>query len=140
MAKTQSSAVLYRLSAAEDKRKELFSSLGDLDKCDVQRNHVLVAIYIGGQYYPGTKVLRSDAAIKEDIWQATAGLVVSLGPTAFTMSDNITKDPDAPVIGDWVTFVPGEGRRIQIRGVNCRVFLDENITMTVADPECITHT
>ena len=139
MAKTQSSAVLYRLSAAEDKRKELFSSLGDLGEFGVQRNHVLVAIYIGGQYFPGTTILRSDTNIQEDIWQATSGLIVKLGPSAFTMSDNKTKDPDAPVVGDWVTFIPGEGRRIQIRGVNCRVFLDENITMKVADPECITQ-
>jgi hypothetical protein len=131
-------AVLRQLSEATDKRKEIFKALGSLAGISVQRNLVLVAVYIGDKYIPGTKLLRSDQNLKEDVWQATAGLIVKMGPTAFTLSDNKTHDIDAPVVGDWVTFVPGEGRRIQINGVDLRIFVDDNITMTISDPSTIT--
>ena len=131
-------AVLHLISEAKDKRKEIFKLLGNLGGINVQRNLILVAVYIGDKYIPGTKLLRSDANIKEDVWQGTAGLIVKMGPTAFTLSDNKTHDPDAPVVGNWVTFTPGEGRRIQINGVDLRVFVDENVTMTIADPAVIT--
>ncbi len=130
-----SPAVLERLSEAADKkssRETLLEMLGDLSEFKVLKNYILVALYVGGQYVPGTKIIRSDNNRREDIFQGMAGLVLKIGPTAF---DDVSKVS----IGDWVTFSPGDGKRIQIRGVDCRVFHEDNLQMVIPNPDQITH-
>ena len=132
--------VLEKLSkAADDKtsKETLLEMLGDLSGFELLMNQLLVAIYVGGQYIPGTKILQSSQQLKEYIWQGTAGLVVKKGPIAFD-PDGMPKGSRVD-IGEWVVFQPGDGKRIQIRGVDCRVFTDENIWMKTKNPEVITH-
>lgn len=128
-------AVLEKLSEAEtldDKIQYYKDTLGDLSGVRVLFNQILVAVYVGGKYIPGTRILRSHGNIKEDIFQSVSGLVIKMGSAAF--------DKYSPVeVGDWVTFTPGDGKRIQINGIDCRVIEDTRILMVIDDPEIITH-
>lgn len=131
---------LEKLARASDPKEALVSEVGDLSKIEIMSNRVLVAIYIAPEKTKGG-ILRATQTIAEDIFQGTVGLVLKKGGMAF-------KDDDASKtyfhgqdvkLGQWVVFRPGDAKRIQINGVDCRFVEDIMIDMIVDDPECITH-
>lgn len=137
-------ATLTKLSEIEDiddKRTAFLKQLGKLDGWGPTKNYVLVAVYIGDKYIPGSKLLRADSNLKEDIYQGTAGLLLKCGPTAFKekIDGKLVDEPGRPHVGDWVTFVSGEGKRIQINGIDCRYFVEDAILGTTPDPRVITY-
>lgn len=128
--------------APEDKKKEvIFREIGDLSKYRLMSGRVLVAIYFGGDRHEGTSILRSDDSLKEDRWQSSVGLVIKKGPLAFRDDEatNTRFYGQDIEIGEWVIYNPGDGRRVQINGVDCRVFEDAVLTMTTEEPWAITH-
>jgi co-chaperonin GroES (HSP10) len=133
-------AMLEKLSRAPNSKVALITALGDMAKIELLSNRVLVAIYIAPEKTKGG-LLRATQTIKEDVWQGAVGLVIKKGGMAF-------KDDDASKTyfhgqdvsyGDWVSFVPGDGKRVQINGVDCRIVEDIMISMILPDPELITH-
>ena len=133
-------AVLERLSQAKDQRKEILAAIGDLSKIELLGNRVLVGIYIEPEKTSGGIIL-STGTIKESVWQGTVGLVLKKGPQAFVDEpETKTYFHDQNVnVGDWVVFRPGDAKRIQINGIDCRMVEDTLIDMIVDDPNCITH-
>lgn len=126
------------------KKKEYLKQLGDLTEWGPTKNWVMVAVFIGSKYIPGiiVQLERSDESLKEDIYQGGAGLLLKCGPTAFKEKDatgKLVDEPERPHVGDWVTFVPGEGRRIQINGIDCRYFVEDAILGRTPDPQMITY-
>lgn len=133
-----SAALLERLSEAKDTRKALLGEVGDLSGVDIFSAKVLVAIYIGPSKMK-SGLYRPPSQLKEDVYQGAVGLVLKKGPMAFK-DDGETKFHGQDVaVGDWVTFVPGEGKRIQISEVDCRMLDDTSILMRIKDPTIITH-
>lgn len=133
-------AMLERLAQAKDPKDGLLSALGDLSGIDLLANRLLVAIYIAPEKTKGG-LYRATQSIKEDVFQGSVGLVVKKGAMCF-QDDDASKtyfhgeDVD---IGEWVVFRPGDGKRVQINGVDCRFIEDIQIDMRIADPEIITH-
>ena len=128
----------------EKKKKEYHKQLGDLAEWGITKNYVLVAVFIASKYIPGiiVQLERSDDSLKEDIYQGGSGLLLKCGPTAFKEKDAngiLVDEPERPNVNDWVTFVPGEGRRIQINGIDCRYFIEDAILGTTPDPQKITY-
>lgn len=133
-------ATLEKLARAVDPKVALTVEVGDLSSVQIMSNRVLVAIYIAPEKTKGG-IIRASQTIAEDIFQGCVGLVLKKGGMAF-------KDDDASKtyfhgqdvsIGDWVVFRPGDARRVQINGVDCRFVEDIMIDMVIADPELITH-
>lgn len=135
-------AEVYKFAQSKDPKAEMLKAIGDLSKIDVAGARVLVWPYVrslikvinGFELVTGT-----DKTAKEDIYQGAVGYVLKVGPLAFKNDDErdfagFSADP-----GDWVTFSPSEGKRVQIDGVDCRLFEDALILMKVADPDIITH-
>ncbi|MCA6108110.1 co-chaperone GroES family protein [Bradyrhizobium cenepequi] len=131
-------ATIDRLAGAEDQRAEILASVGDLSNVEVLHNKVLVAIYIEPRKTAGGIIL-SDSTIKESIWQGTVGLVLKKGKTAFKDDANTDFHGQDVKPGEWVVFRPGDARRVQIRGVDCRMVEDSLLDMVVADPSVVTH-
>lgn len=132
-------AVLERLSQAEDPKAALFKELGDISGLqELMGARVLVALYVGPEKTKGG-LYRPTSQIKEDIWQSCVGLVIKKGPLAFKDDDKNKFYGQDPKIGDWVTFRPGDGKRIQIKDVDCRSIEDTLIDMVIDDPALITH-
>lgn len=133
-------ATLERLSQSKDQRKELEQSVGDLSKIEVFGNKVLLGIYIEPEKTSGGIILTTKTK-EESVWQGSVGLVLKKGPLAFK------DEPESATYfhgqgvkpGDWVVFRPGDARRVQINGVNCRMVEDTLIDMVVEDPNCVTH-
>jgi co-chaperonin GroES (HSP10) len=133
-------AMLERLSQAKDPKDGLLSALGDLSEIDLIGNRLLVAIYIAPEKTKGG-LFRATQSIKEDVFQGSVGLVVKKGALCF-QDDEASKTyfhGENVEIGEWVVFRPGDGKRVQINGVDCRFIEDIQIDMRIADPEIITH-
>lgn len=122
-------------------KKEIFDAIGDLSKLDrLFSARILIAIYIQPRKTKGGIIL-TDKELMEDVWQGTVGLVLKKGPRAFVDDEDAgSKFYGQNVeIGDWVTFRPGDGKRTQINGVNCRIMEDTQIDGVTTDPTLITH-
>jgi co-chaperonin GroES (HSP10) len=129
-----------RLSRAGDQKAELMAAVGDLSNVELLNNKVLVGIYIEPETTKGGIIL-SAGRVKESVWQGTVGLVLKKGNTAFkdepeTGTHFHGQDVE---VGDWVVFRPGDARRVQIKGVDCRLVEDTLIDMVISSPEVITH-
>lgn len=131
------------LSKATDTEKAAVTlrELGDLSKVELLSGRVLIAIHIAGETYAGSTLLRTDTQTKEDVWQGSVGLVVKLGNLAFKddAATNTYFHNQSVKVGDWVMFRPGDGKRCQINGVDCRIIEDALIDMVLADPTVVTH-
>lgn len=133
-------AEIYKLADAADPKAEMLSKLGSLDKIQIGGARVLLWTYIRPRKTTGGIIL-TDKEVKEDLWQGTVGHVLKCGPFAFQ------DDPAAGIkfggfqakVGDWVTFSPGDAKRVQINGIDCRLIEDSLIQMVVPDPAAITH-
>lgn len=133
-------ATLERLSQAKDAKSALKKEVGDISKIGIMGNRVLVAIYIAPERTKGG-LIRAVQTIKEDVWQGTVGLVLKKGEQAFRDDAGTSTyfHGESVSVGDWVVFRPGDARRIQINGVDCRFVEDTLIDMVIDDPELITH-
>jgi hypothetical protein len=133
-------AVLEELANAADPKKALMAKVGDLSGVSLMANRLLVAIYVAPEKTKGG-IIRTTGSLKEDIWQGSVGLVLKKGPAAFEDDPRVNiyfYGQDANV-GDWVAFRPGDARRVQINGVDCRYIEDALIDMIVESPEVVTH-
>lgn len=131
---------LTKLSQAANPKVALLTGVGDLSTTEIMGNRVLVAIYIAPEKTKGG-IFRATDTVKEDVYQGTVGLVLKLGASAF-VDESETKTffhDQKATVGDWVVLTPGDGRRTQIRGIDCRVVEDTLIQMIVQEPDLITH-
>lgn len=131
-------AMLERLAEYKDQKDGLLKEVGNLDGITPFGNRVLVAIYVAPARMK-SGLYRTSGQLKEDIYQGTVGLVVRKGPTAFVDDAKTAFNGDKADIGDWVMFRPGDGKRIQFNGVDCRWIEDLDIDGKIEDPELITY-
>lgn len=133
-------SAFLKLSRATDQRQEFAQRVGDLSKIDLMANRVLVGIYIEPEKTSGG-IIMPEKTVKESVWQGSVGLVLKKGPTAFVdePETNTYFHGQDVEVGQWVVFHPGDARRVQINGVDCRMVEDTTISMAVEDPNVITH-
>jgi len=127
----------------EDPRTEILNKVGSLDGVEVFGSDVLVALYIRPQKTKSGIIL-ADSTREEDRWQGKAGLILKLGPTAYT-DDEGNKFRDISE-GDWVVFRPSDGWAVTLNSsanlaskdaVACRVVNDIHIRMRISTPDAI---
>ena len=109
----------------------------DFEKFDDYKpltNEVVVAIYEEPERTRGGIVL-TDKRRAESEYQGKAGLVIKLGPMAY--KDDKWFKSDVPKVGDWVAIWPSDGRRMDIHGVQCRVFKDTVMAIIIPHPESV---
>lgn len=133
-------AELYKFSESANPVMEMLAKIGDLSKVKIGGGRVLVWTYIRPAKTAGGIYL-TDTQKKEDVWQGTVGYVLKRGPLAFKddPAANINFAGFEAKEGDWVQYIPGDGKRIQINGIDCRVMEDTQIAMILPDPDLITH-
>lgn len=133
-------AQVYKLADSDNPTMDMLRQIGDLEKVQLAGGRVLLWTYIQPRKTKGGIIL-TDREVKEDLWQGTVGYVLKRGPLAFKddPESNINFGGFDPQVGQWVTFTPGEGKRRQINGIDCRVIEDSLIDMIVPQPDIITH-
>lgn len=131
-------AKLWKISEAKDPKRAIIDAIGDISKVSLFSGRVLVGIYIASEKTAGG-IIRPGANVKEDVYQGQVGLVLKKGSMAFKDDDTNKFHGQDVQVGDWVTFRPGDAKRIQINGVDCRIVEDVTIDMVVDSPEIVTH-
>jgi co-chaperonin GroES (HSP10) len=120
-------------------KKEIFDAIGDLSKLDrLFSARVLVATYIPPRKSKGG-IIFTDKELQESVYQGAVGLVVAKGPRAFKDDASNEFHMQDVAIGEWVVFRPGDSKRVQVNGVNCRIVDDTQIDMVVTEPDFVTH-
>ncbi len=120
-------------------KKEIFDAIGDLSKLDrLFSARVMVATYIPPRKSKGG-ILFTDSELQEAVFQGAVGLVIQKGPRAFKDDASNEFHGQTVEVGEWVVFRPGDSKRVQVNGVNCRIVDDTQIDMVVTEPDWITH-
>ncbi len=138
-------------TANHDPREALLRSAGPLTDYEVFHNLVLVATYIRPPlmmkdvHGKPVEFHYTDKTLAEDRFQGKIGLVLKVGPTAFT--DGGGKWYGGVVVepGDWVMYRPSDGIELFIKdhagqtndGLPCRLLSDDVILGRVTGPALI---
>jgi co-chaperonin GroES (HSP10) len=131
-------AKLLEIASATDPRKAIMKAIGDMSKVELFSGRVLLGIYIAPEKTAGG-IIRPNANVKEDVYQGQVGLVLKKGAMAFKDDETNKFHGQDVQVGDWVAYRPGDGKRIQINGVDCRIVEDVLLDMVIDDPAIITH-
>lgn len=119
-----------------DPRKELMDKFGPIaEHATVLSGKVLVAIYQRPEKTAGG-ILRPDKNREEDRWQGKIGLVLKIGPVAFTEDETHKWGGVTPKVGDWVQFRVGDTFGFSTQpNVNLpdMRYIDENLIMAIWD-------
>ena len=119
----------------EQVKKEIIESFGGaLDEVDVFKALVLVAIFQRDKVARNSKILTATMTKKEDIYQGRVGLVLKVGPKAFQNDKDVDFGGKMVEAGDWAFYVPANGTRMMVNGVECRLIEDVHIDGKVIDP------
>jgi co-chaperonin GroES (HSP10) len=129
-------SVIEKFSQANDPKKVILETIGDLSGRTPMFNTVLVAIFIRPEKTKGG-IIRPVENLTEDVYQSKVGLVLKLGKKAFQDDDYNKFDGEKANVGDWVVFKIGDSWQVQINGVPCRLIEDANIKMVVTDPTSV---
>ena len=101
-------------------------------------NRVLLAVYISPEDLGTTgKLVKTDEAIAEDIWQSKVGLIIAKGPAAFVSDTNTFFYDQTIEEGEWVTAAVNNCKQLEINGMPCRIVEDRFIEAKFFDPRVV---
>lgn len=119
----------------EEEKKTIMESFhGALDHVDLFKAQVLVVIFQREKLGRNSKILTAEKTKKEDVYQGRVGLVVKIGPLAFTDSTDVQFGGKRVDPGDWCFYIPANGTRLMVNGVECRIIEDVHVDGKVIDP------
>lgn len=122
---------------AADPKFEIFRdvnpTIGDIDPMGAE---VLCAIYIRPQRTKSGIIL-TEKTQEEDIWQSKIGLILKMGPLAFTEDATHQWGDVRPGVGDWVAFRVGDTFMFILGERYCRLVQDVNIKAIVKRPDIV---
>lgn len=112
--------------------------MDELDRTQLIAGRVLIAKFIRKNI---GRIITSSQTQKEDGFQGKVGLVLKLGPLAFTNDDNHNWHGQCPKVGDWVLFFYGDGHDFDysVAGshdrVPCKVITEADVQMILTRPD-----
>lgn len=122
---------------AEDPRETILAQTKQyVDNMQVLGARVLLATYIRPEKTAGGIILTSKSR-DEDDYQGKVGLVLKLGPIAFTEDSEHVWGGVTPKVGDWVLVNIGDVRRLQVGQNPCRFVHDVNVQAILQDPDAV---
>lgn len=131
-----------------DPADNIFDNAGDLDDFEVFNTSVLVGVYLrdgDGKKDVKTKggiIIHHDVT-NEDKFQSKMGVILSMGPDAFSDPTGKWFVNSEFAIGDWVVFRPSDGWNLTLvsydgsgkqRKLLCRLIDDVAVRMRVLGP------
>ena len=127
--------------SGSDPRGAILSAVGNVSWFKVARYRILVGTYVRPEKTAGGIIL-ADASLQEDRFQGKVGLVLAMGPLAFS-DDNEFQGVKAN-IGDWVVYDPADTYELFIidrnsiktsgSSTSCRMMEDVNVKAIIDDP------
>ena len=118
-----------------DPAEELSAKVGNINDFPLFGSNVLVAIYERPNKTKGGVYL-ADVTRAEDLYQGKVGLIMKLGPLAFTEDhDRGVVFPVTAKVGDWIVFRTSDTWQLAINKVPCRMMADVAVRMIVPAPD-----
>lgn len=108
--------------------------LSTFETCGIMNNQVVMAIYKWPNKSRGGVLLVDD---KESEYQGKTGLIIAMGPTAYEDDTGRWFKGKKPALGDWVVIRASDGWRLDLYGVQCRIFDDTLTKMVIPHPESV---
>lgn len=107
-----------------------------LDKIQIGPAKILVATFRQPEKTAGG-LIKTPKFLDEDMFQGITGLVLKVGPLAFSNDKRLDFGGFDVKPFQWVIYKPENGRATEFRGLHCRIIEDVNIDALVADPELL---
>lgn len=107
-----------------------------LHEIDVGPAKILVATFRQPEKTAGG-LIKTQRFLEEDMFQGITGLVLKIGPLAFSDDSKIKFGGFIVKDFEWVIYKPENGRATNLRGLHCRIIEDTNIDARVRDPELL---
>ncbi len=82
-------------------------------------------------------LIKTQKYMEEDKFQGITGLVLKIGPLAFSDDARVKFGGFIVEPFQWVIYKPENGRATELRGLHCRIIEDVNIDALVDDPELL---
>lgn len=98
---------------------------------------ILIALPEVEKTYGGGGIVKLDKEVQKDYILSIMGLVVDMGPDAYSDETRFPKGPWCKQ-GDYVLFRMNSGTRIKVDGKEYRVMNDDSIEAVIPDPRGIT--
>lgn len=122
---------------AVDPRVEIRSKVaGHIEQLKIVNPYeVLVGIYKRPEK-TATGLYLGDSTRQEDVWQGKVGLILKMGPLAFTETPD-HKWPTKPEVGDWVAFRVGDSWQLSLGKQECRMISDIHFRLILKEPDMV---
>lgn len=129
-------AAIKMVHATDPREAILAQTRAYVDNMDVLGARLLIATYIRPEKTAGGIILTAKTR-DEDDYQGKVGLVLKLGPIAFTEDADHQWGDVKPKVGDWVLVSIGDTRRLQVGQNPCRFVQDVNVQAIIKDPDAV---
>lgn len=115
-----------------DPKQEILSRVrGLIDDILPMTTEVICGIYVRPERTAGGIILPQDKGMRrEDEYQGKVGLVLKMGPLAFTDDENHKWGDVKPKVGDWVLWRVGDTFPFSLGDAPCR-FVDEGLIRAI---------
>jgi len=98
---------------------------------------VMIALPTVEETYGGG-IIKAAKAVHEETVMSMTGLVVDMGPQAYTDKERFPTGPWCKK-GDHVMFRPNSGTRFKVAGQEYRLLNDDSIEAVVPDPRAVSR-
>lgn len=97
---------------------------------------ILIAMPEAKKTHGDTQIAKADITIKHDLILSMTGVVLDMGPDAYT---DKAKFPSGPwcKVGEYVMFRANTGTRFMVGGRELRLINDDSVEGTVEDPTAV---
>lgn len=132
-------ALPLRIQHANDPRTELMMRMKPvIQSINPMGARVLVAVYKpDDDAKTKSGLILVSKTTDEYRWQGKVGLVLALGPIAFTEDATHTWGDRIPKVGDWVCFNIGDTRSADTSVGMVRFIEDTEVLAIVSDPDAV---
>lgn len=127
---------LHKMKHDGDPKQAVLDSIGDISGRRLAGHQVLIATYIRPNVLQSGMVISEDVRT-EDVYQGKVGLIVKMGPLAFSELGPAWDSENTPKIGDWVVYRPMDGFMTQHNGHPCRTLEDKQIREILDHPDIV---
>ena len=118
-----------------DPKQELWDSLGEFVKgTEMIADRLLLGVYKRPEKTAGGIILTQTAQAEDD-FQGKVGLVLKMGPLAFTEDEGHQWGGVAPKVGDWVLFRTGDTFSFTLGEKTCRIIREGNVQAILDRPD-----
>jgi co-chaperonin GroES (HSP10) len=122
-------------AATLEKASHLVAKIGDAELPDPTGWHVLILQYVREERSKGG-IIFADKTLKEDVYQGRCGVVLAVGPAAYSDKAKFGLEPWCKP-GDWVMWPPVEAaaaRTAYGEGITLAFIADDRVLATGVDP------